>query len=304
MKIKSFSKQLYEQRFLLLLSVPFVIWLIIFKYIPLVGWVMAFQDFKPHLGFFNQTWVGFKHFIDLFNAPLFYRALQNTLGMSILGLFFGFTTSIGFAVLLNEMRFLSFKRFTQTVSYLPHFISWVVVANIITALLSVNGPVNEILLSFKIVSESVNFMIKPEYFWWLVVFADIWKEMGWGAIIYLAAMAGIDSQVYEAAEIDGVNRVQRVWYITLPGIKSTIIILFIISIGNIINIGFEKQFLLGNAVTATKALVIEKYALDYGIGLFRYSFGTAIGIFKSVVSIVLLLIANFLAKRSGTGKLF
>lgn len=304
MKIKSFSKQLYEQRFLLLLSVPFVIWLIIFKYIPLVGWVMAFQDFKPHLGFFNQTWIGFKHFIDLFNAPLFYRALQNTLGMSILGLFFGFTTSIGFAVLLNEMRFLSFKRFTQTVSYLPHFISWVVVANIIIALLSVNGPVNEILLSFKIVSESVNFMIKPEYFWWLVVFADVWKEMGWGAIIYLAAMAGIDSQVYEAAEIDGVNRVQRVWYITLPGIKSTIIILFIISIGNIINIGFEKQFLLGNAVTATKALVIEKYALDYGIGLFRYSFGTAIGIFKSVVSIVLLLIANFLAKRSGTGKLF
>jgi len=304
MKGKSFSKRIYEQRFLLLLSVPFVVWLIVFRYIPLVGWVMAFQDFKPHLGFFNQTWVGLKHFIELFNAPLFYRALQNTLGMSILGLFFGFTTSIGFALLLNELRFLSLKRFTQTVSYLPHFISWVVVANIITSLLSINGPVNEILLSLRISSEPVNFMIKPGYFWMLVVFADVWKEMGWGAIIYLAAMAGIDSQVYEAAEIDGVNRIQRVWHITLPGIKSTIIILLIISIGNIINIGFEKQFLLGNAVTATKALVIEKYALDYGIGLFRYSFGTAIGIFKSVVSIALLLAANFLAKRSGTGKLF
>jgi len=304
MQVKSFSKQLYEQRFLLILSVPFVIWLIIFKYIPLVGWVMAFQDFKPHLGFFNQTWVGFKHFIDLFNAPLFYRALQNTLGMSALGLVFGFLSSIGFAILLNEMRFLSMKRFTQTVSYLPHFISWVVVANIITSLLSINGPVNEILLSLKIFSEPVNFMIKPGYFWLLVVFADVWKEMGWGAIIYLAAMSGIDSQVYEAAEIDGVNRFQRIWYVTLPGIKPTIIILIIISIGNIINIGFEKQFLLGNAVTATKALVIEKYALDYGIGLFRYSYGTAIGIFKSVVSIVLLLFANFLAKRSDAGKLF
>jgi len=224
--------------------------------------------------------------------------------MSILGLIFGFVTSIGFAVLLNELRFLSFKRFTQTVSYLPHFVSWVVVANIITSLLSINGPVNEILISIKLFSEPINFMIKPEYFWWLVVFSDIWKEMGWSAIIYLAAMAGIDSQIYEAAEIDGVNRFQKIWYITLPGISATIIILLIISIGNIINIGFEKQLLLGNAVTATKSLVLDKYALDYGIGLFRYSFGTAIGIFKSVVSIILLLLANFLARRSGTGRLF
>jgi putative aldouronate transport system permease protein len=304
MREKSLSKKLFDQRYLLILSVPFIIWLIIFKYIPLAGWVMAFQDFKPHLGFFDQTWVGLKHFRDLFKAPLFYRALQNTLGMSILGLIFGFITSIGFAVLLNELRFLSFKRFTQTVSYLPHFVSWVVVANIITSLLSINGPVNEILISIKLFSEPVNFMIKPEYFWWLVVFSDIWKEMGWSAIIYLAAMAGIDSQIYEAAEIDGVNRFQKIWYITLPGISATIIILLIISIGNIINIGFEKQLLLGNAVTATKALVLDKYALDYGIGLFRYSFGTAIGIFKSVVSIILLLLANFLARRSGTGRLF
>jgi len=304
MQGRSFSKRLYEQRYLLILSLPFVIWLLIFKYIPLAGWIMAFQDFKPHLGFFNQTWTGLKHFRDLFNAPLFYRAIQNTLGMSVLGLVFGFVTSIGFAVLLNELRFLPFKRFTKTVSYLPHFVSWVVVANIITSLLSINGPVNEILLTLRIVSDPVNFMIKPEYFWWLVVFSDIWKEMGWSAIIYLAAMAGIDSQIYEAAEIDGVNRFQRIWHITLPGIKGTIIILLIISIGNIINIGFEKQFMLGNAVTATKALVLDKYALDYGIGLFRYSYGTAIGIFKSVVSIALLLLANYMARKSGAGKLF
>ena len=265
---------------------------------------MAFQDYKPHLGFFQQTWVGLKYFFELFKAPLFYQALQNTLGMSILGLVFGTVSALGFAILLNELRYLSFKRFTQTVSYLPHFVSWVVTANIVTSLLSINGPINEILVSFNIIKEPVNVMIKPEYFWWVVVISDIWKETGWNAIIYLAAMTGIDSQVYEAAEIDGANRIQKIFYITLPGISTTILILLILNIGNLINIGFEKQMLLGNAVTATKALVIDKYALDYGIGLFRYSFGTAIGIFKSVVSIILLLSANYLIKKSGMGKLF
>jgi putative aldouronate transport system permease protein len=265
---------------------------------------MAFQDYKPHLGIFQQTWTGIKHFKDLFRAPMFYQALQNTLGMSFLGIVFGFVSSIGFAILLNELRFLPYKRFTQTVSYLPHFVSWVVTANIVTSMLSVTGPVNEILLNLKIISEPVNFMGKPEYFWLLVTLSDVWKEMGWGAIIYLAAMTGIDSQIYEAAEMDGVNRIQKIWYITLPGISSTIIILLILSIGNLINIGFEKQMLLGNTVTATKSLVLDKYALDFGIGLFRYSFGTAIGIFKSVVSIILLFTANYIAKKSGQGKLF
>jgi putative aldouronate transport system permease protein len=286
------------------MSVPFVLWLIIFKYIPLAGWAMAFQDFRPHLGVFNQAWVGLKHFRDLFNSPLFYQALQNTIGMGVLQLVFGFVTALGFAILLNELRFIPYKRFTQTVSYLPHFVSWVVTANIVTSMLSLSGPVNELLLNMKIITEPINFMSKPEYFWWLVTFADVWKEMGWNAIIYLAAMTGIDSQIYEAAEIDGANRLQKIWYVTLPGISTTIFILLILNIGNLINIGFEKQFLLGNAVTATKALVLDKYALDFGIGLFRYSFGTAIGIFKSVISIILLLLANYLVKKSGKGKLF
>jgi putative aldouronate transport system permease protein len=304
MRRQPFSRKLYEQRFLLLLSVPFVVWLIIFRYVPLAGWSMAFQDYKLHLGFFEQTWVGLKHFRELFKAPMFYQALQNTLGMSILALVFGFCSSIGFALLLNELRFLPFKRFSQTVSYLPHFVSWVVTANIITSMLSISGPVNELLVSIKIISEPVNFMGKPEFFWMLVTLADVWKEMGWGAIIYLAAMAGIDGQIYEAADIDGASRLQKIWYVTLPGISATIIILLIISIGNIINIGFEKQWLLGNPITATKALVLDKYALDFGIGLSRYSYGTAIGIFKSVVSIALLFLANYLAKRSGRGRLF
>ena len=298
------AKTLYAQRYLLILSVPFVLWLLVFKYIPIWGWTMAFQDYKPHLGFFGQRWVGFQYFRDLFKAPLFYQALQNTLGMGILGLVFGTVSALGFAVLLNELRFIHFKRFTQTVSYLPHFVSWVVTANIVTSLLSINGPLNEIFVSLKIINEPVNVMIKPEYFWWVVVISDMWKETGWNAIIYLAAMTGIDSQVYEAAGIDGANRIQKIWYITLPGISATIFILLILNIGNLVNIGFEKQFLMGNAVTATKALVLDKYALDYGIGLFRYSFGTAIGIFKSVVSIILLVLANYFIKKSGKGKLF
>ncbi|MDR2178101.1 MAG: ABC transporter permease subunit [Treponema sp.] len=298
-KKKPWLKRLVEQRYLLLLSAPFVVWLIVFKYIPLTGWAMAFQDYKPQFGFFQQEFAGLKHFKALFAARQFYLALQNTLGMSLLGLVFGFSTSIAFAILLNELRALHFKRFAQTVSYLPHFVSWVIVANIVTTILSPSGPVNELLIRAGIFKEPYNFMIRQDLFWWIVVFSDIWKETGWNAIIYLAAITGIDAAIYEAAEIDGVNRLQKIWYITLPGIRSTITILLIMSIGNIINIGFEKQMLLGNSVVSAKSLVLDKYALDYGIGLFRYSFGTAIGIFKSVVSIILLIGANAAARRIG-----
>jgi len=303
-KSKAIGRKLFEQRYLLLLSVPFIIWLFIFCYIPLIGWLMAFQDYKPQLGWFHSSWAGLKHFKDLFKAPMFYRSLQNTLAMSLLLLVFGTVSAITFAILLNELRHLTFKRFTQTVSYLPHFVSWVVVSAIITQMLALSGPINEILLSIGIIKEPTNVLIKPEYFWFVVTFVDVWKEMGWNAIIYLAAMTGIDSQIYEAAEIDGVSRFQKIWYVTLPGIQGTIVILLILSIGNIINTGFERQFLLSNAVTAPKALVLDYYALNYGIGMFRYSYGTAIGVFKSVVSIIMLVSANQIAKKSGVGKIF
>ncbi|MCL2277382.1 MAG: ABC transporter permease subunit [Treponema sp.] len=300
----SFGRKLIDQRYLLLLSVPFVIWLFIFRYIPLFGWITAFQDYKLHLGWFGSQFVGFKNFIDFFRHNLFLPAMQNTLAMSLMMLVFGTFMAITFAVLLNELRFLPFKRFTQTVSYLPHFVSWVVVANIVTQMLAISGPINEILLGLGIIKDPTNIMIKQEYFWWIVVIADIWKEMGWNAIIYIAAMAGIDSQIYEAAEIDGVNRFQKIWYVTLPGIQGTIVILLILSIGNIINIGFERQFMLQNAVTFPKALTLDYFAYRYGLTMFRYSFGTAIGIFKSVISIIMLFLANYLARRSGTGRLF
>lgn len=296
-------KKIKDQKGLILMALPFVIWLLIFSYAPLVGWVVAFQDYLPQNGFFGSEWVGLKHFKVLFDEPLFYKALKNTLGMGSLGLIFGTLSSISFALILNEVRFSRFKKLTQTISYLPHFVSWVVVANIVIQTLSTTGVVNETLQALNIISKPINFMAQPNYFWGIVTAADVWKETGWSAIIYLAAMTSIDQEMYEAARIDGANRWQQMWNITLPSIRPIIIILLIMSIGNLVNIGFEKQMLLGNNIVANQALVIEKYALDYGIGMFRYSFGTAIGIFKSVVSIVLIFIFNSIAKKTGEGQL-
>lgn len=296
-------KLIKKQKFLIFMSLPFVIWLIIFKYLPLAGWMMAFQDYKPGKSIFNQTWVGFKHFKVLFEEPQFYQSLQNTIAMSLLGLVFGTITSIGFALLLNEVKNARFKKAVQTISYLPHFISWVVAASIITSMLAPSGVINELLIKCHIISGPIQFMSNPSLFWGIVTSSDIWKEMGWNAIIYLAAITSIDPELYDAAKVDGASRFRQILSITLPSIKSVIIVLLIMSIGNLLNIGFEKQMLLGNPIVADKSLVIDKYALDYGIGMFRYSFGTAIGIFKSLVSIVLIVIANQLAKRSGEGAL-
>lgn len=295
--------RLKDQKFLIFMSAPFVIWVIVFKYVPLSGWLMAFQDYKPKLGMWGSQWVGLKHFRALFQEEQFYQALQNTLGMSILAIVFSTVFSVSFALLLNELRSLKLKRVVQTVSYLPHFVSWVVVANIIGQMLSTTGLVNEVLMALHIIESPINFMAQPNMFWGVVTGADLWKETGWNAIIYLAAITGIDVQLYEAAKVDGANRWQQVQRITLPSIKGTIIILLIMSIGNLINIGFEKQYLLGNNTVASKSLVLDKYALDYGIGMVRYSYGTAIGMFKSVVGIVLIFFANRLAKKTGEGQL-
>jgi putative aldouronate transport system permease protein len=292
-----------RQRVLIFMSLPFVIWVIVFKYLPLIGWTMAFQDYKPGKGFLDQTWVGLKHFQELFAEPQFYQSLENTLAMSILGLVFGTAASIIFALFLNELRSVRFKRVVQTVSYLPHFISWVVAASIITSMLSPSGVVNELLMNLHIISTPISFMSSPNMFWGIVTGSDIWKEVGWNAIIYLAAMTAVDPELYDAAKVDGAGRFRQIINITLPSIKPTIIVLLILSIGNLINIGFEKQMLLGNPIVADKSLVLDKYALDYGIGMFRYSFGTAIGIFKSVVSIILIFGANRIAKKTGEGSL-
>ncbi|MEK4327267.1 ABC transporter permease subunit [Paenibacillus sp. FSL R7-0297] len=287
-----------QQKYLYMMAVPFVLWAFVFSYLPLWGWMMAFQKYKPGKSFLEQKWVGLQYFRELFQDEQFFNALRNTLAMSLMGLLAGFIIPILFAILLNEVRLQVLKRFVQTVSYLPHFVSWVVAAGIITKMLSTdNGAVNDLLLSLHIISEPVQFMAKGNLFWGIVTASDVWKETGWNTIIYLAAISGIGPELYEAARVDGASRLQQVRNITLPGIRATIVILLIISIGHLISIGFEKQFLLGNNLVRDYSQTLDLYALNYGLGMGRFSFGTAINIFNSVVSVILLFTANGIFKK-------
>ena len=303
----SLSAKLWKQRYLILMSMPFVIWAVAFNYLPLFGWVMAFQDFKLKRGlldsFATAPFVGLKHFELLWQDFLvqgrFYYALRNTLAMSLLLLVFGFVAPVLFALMLNEIRMISFKKITQTISYLPHFISWVVAAGMISSMLATEGPINDLLINLGITSKRVAFLAEGQLFWLIITLSEIWKEVGWNAIIFLAAITGIDPGLYESVAIDGAGRLKRIWYITLPCILPVIIVILIMEIGWLISIGFEKQYLLGSDITRSYSEVLDVYVLKYGIGQSRYSFGTAIGMFKSVISILLVLGANFLAKRTG-----
>lgn len=300
-------KLIRKQRFLYFMSVPFIIWIIIFKYVPLWGWTMAFQNVKPKsfaLPIWEREWTGFEQFTELFSRPRFYEVLRNTLAMSGLGIVLGFVTSITFALLLNEMRALKYKKLTQTISYLPHFVSWVIIASIAQIFLKDMGTLNEIFMKIDLINEPIKFLSKggPQ-FWIVVCLVNVWKEVGWDAIIYLSAMTGIDQALYEAAKVDGAGRFKRMWHITLPGIRPTIIVLLILSIGSVLNVGMERQMLMSNALTKDYADVLDWYAYTYGIGKNNYSFGTAIGIFKSGISLILIFLANKLAKRFGEGSL-
>jgi putative aldouronate transport system permease protein len=293
-----FWKMMIQQRYLYLMSIPFVVWVIIFSYVPVWGWLMAFQKYKPGKSILNQQWVGLDNFKALFTDERFYLVLRNTLGMSLMGLFVSFTVPIVFAILMNELRSQWFKRSIQTISYLPHFVSWVVVSSLVSKMLSIDhGAVNELLMKLHLIDQPIQFLAKGNWFWGIVTTADMWKETGWNSIIFLAAMTGIDPELYEAATVDGASRFRRIWHITLPGIRSTFMVIFILSIGSLISIGFEKQFLLGNSLVTDYSEVLELYALNYGIRLSRFSFGTAIGIFNSVVSIILVMTANGIYKR-------
>lgn len=290
-------KIIKKQKYLILMIFPFLIWLIIFRYIPLWGWITAFQNYKPGVPIFQQQWVGLKYFKEMFSDPEFYLVMRNTLAMSIMGLIFGFPLPIILALLINEIRHTFFKRTVQTISYLPHFVSWVIVASIVHAMLAPDGIINYLLIRLGFIKGPILFFGDPKYFWWIVVFSDIWKELGWNTIIFLAAISSINPELYESAEVDGANRFQKMWHITLPGIMPTIIVILILVIGNIINIGFERQFLLRTSAVRNVSDVIDLYALDYGIRAGRFSFGTAAGIFKSVISLILVFSANRFSRR-------
>lgn len=302
-KIKQkFSMHLmWKQRYLLMMSVPFVVWLIIFKYIPLWGWTMAFQDVRPKtmvLPVWERPFVGLSNFIKAFQDRVFSQAMINTIGLSVLGIAFGTIMAILFAIMLNEIRFVRFKKITQTISYLPHFVSWVVIASIAKMVLN-DGGMLETILHTKLGLMSTN----SPLFWFTVVLVNIWKEVGWDAIVYLSAMAGIDQGLYEAAKVDGASRLQRIWHITLPGIRPTIIVLLIMGIGGALNVGMERQMLLSNGIVQEHAMVLSWFSYVRGIGNSNYGLGTAIGMFQSLVGIMLLLIANKIASLLGESKL-
>ncbi len=308
-------KLLKKQKGLILMSLPFVLYIILFRYVPLWGWTMAFQNYKPAKSFFDQTWVGFKTFVELFRTTNFVtgetswnleflRDLRNTIGMSIISTVLGYISAIIIAVFLNEVRIIGIKRFVQTVSYLPHFLSWVIVTGLVANVLNVeDGILNNILLKFNIVKTPVQWLAVPKYFWHIIGWTYVWKEVGWNTIVYLGAMTAIDPCLYEAAQIDGCGRLRKIWHITLPGIKATIIIMMIMSAGHILDANFEMPYLLQNGMIQDVAETIDIYVLKYGFKLSRYGLATAAGIFKNVVNILLLIIANSIAKKSGEERL-
>ena len=300
---RGFFRTLLSQRQLVWMSVPFVLYVILFTYVPLRGWIMAFQNFKPGKPPGMQQWVGLQWFQFLFSDSSFALTMRNTLAMSIINLVLGFTCAISLALLLNEVKTRFTKRSVQTISYLPHFLSWVVVSGLIANMLASDGMFNILFVRLGILKEPVVWLGVPQAFWWIVGFSNVWKEVGWNTIIYLAAMSAIDPSLYEAAEMDGCNRFRRMLHITLPGIKATIVILLIISIGYIMDSGFEIQYLLRNGMNQDFSQSIDIYVVNYGLKLGNYSLATAAGMFKSVVSIVLLFWANSVARRLGEERL-
>ena len=301
---KRFWKEVGRQKVLLIWAAVFVVYGFVFCYLPLAGWLMAFQNYKPKDGLFGSQLVGLAKFQQLFSDDTFLGVIRNTLAMGVLNLVTTFVMAILFAILLNEVRTVWWKKTIQTISYLPHFLSWIIVTGILHDALSSTGIVNELLVNLGIFETELNFFAYPKYFWGIVAFANVWKETGWNAIIYLAAITSIDPSLYEAASIDGAGRFAKIWNITLPGIRSTIMILLLMNVGNVLNAGFEVQYLLGNGLVQNVSQTIDIYVLKWGISQGDYAIGTAAGIFKSVVSIALIVAANMFAKRTGDDSLF
>ncbi|CAN7717425.1 sugar ABC transporter permease [Paenibacillus sp. LjRoot153] len=291
-------RDLIRDRWMYLLLFPGILYFVVFKYVPMLGLVMAFQDYKPFTGFINSPWVGFKHFERFFMEPQFWSLFRNTLLLAIYNLVFFFPLPIILALMINEARREMFKRVVQTLLYLPHFISWVVAVGIFYVLFTTEGGVvNELLAQFGF--EKIPFMLSEEWFRPMIIAQSIWKEAGWGTIIFLAALSGVDLQLYEAARMDGAGRWRQLWHITIPAIRSTIVILFILRLGSFLDTGFEHIFLMLNSMNREVGEVFDTYVYMKGLTQAQYSYSAAVGLFKSLVGLVLVLGANRLAKKFG-----
>jgi putative aldouronate transport system permease protein len=281
---------------LYLMLVPGLAFILLFKYTPMYGLLIAFQDFSIFRGISDSPWVGLKHFEKLMVNDQFLSVVSNTIIISVLKLIFLFPAPIILAMLLNELRVMLFKRVIQSVMYLPHFISWVIVSGLFINMLSLNGGiVNAVIV--KLGGSPIPFFMDQDLFRPLLVVTEGWKEIGWGTIIYLAAIAGIDPQQYEAAKMDGANKFRQMWHITLPGIASTVVLMLILRLGNMLEAGTEQILVMYNPVVYNVADVIGTYVYRVGLGASDYSFSTAVGLFESVVGFILVITGNYLSKK-------
>jgi len=296
-KKKSIWKTLWDQKWLMVMSIPVLLYVLLFNYYPLWGWRYAFQNLDLSTIKKGADWIGLDNFKWLFNEKYFWLGIRNTLAMSVINLIFGTLASILLAILLNEVRNRTFKRTVQTVTYLPHFLSMVIVVGMAQNMFVSDGPINQMLMSLKLIDQPIWWLGEGKYFWFLVGLINIWKEVGWNSIIYISTMTSIDPTLYEAAAIDGAGRFQRILHVTLPGIKSTFVVLLIMNIGHLMEAGFEIQYLLGNKQVYDFSQTIDVFVLEYGIQNNKYGRAIAAGMFKSVVGIILLFAANFVAKK-------
>jgi putative aldouronate transport system permease protein len=297
-QFKRLAKHLIRDKYLYLLLAPGLIFLIIFRYLPMYGIVIAFKDYNILLGMGKSPWVGFEQFERLFHSPDFFEILRNTVLISIYKLIFGFSTPIILALLLNELKNEYFKRITQSIIYLPHFVSWVILSGIVMAFLNpVDGIVNYAIKLFG--AKPIDFLIFPQYFRSILVSSSVFKEVGWGTIIYLAAISGVNPDIYEAARVDGAGKLKQMWHVTLPSILPVVVIMLVLSLANILEADFQQVYLLYSPLVYSVGDIIDTYVYRVGIQEANYSMGAAAGVFKSAVAMVFIVSANKIVKKFG-----
>lgn len=302
-RAQRFWTYMKEYKWLYILMIPGVIYFLVFKYAPMYGVIIAFKDYVPFRGIAGSAWVGMSNFTELFHSPDFIRIFGNTLIIALLNIVFGFPAPIILALMLNEVRTKIFKNLTQTFIYIPHFLSWTIIVSIWFILFSLDGGAVTHLVH-TLTGKNIDFLSSVGWFRPMIVIQSIWKGTGWGTIIYLAALAGVDEEQYEAAIMDGAGRFSRVWHITLPAIRSTVVIMLILRVGSIMSTGFDQIYLMTNSLNRPVADVFDTYVYMMGITNGAYSYSTAVGLFKSVIGIILVLGTNWLAKKMGEDGLY
>lgn len=300
--LRQWAAEVKKARIIYLLFVPTCLYFLIFTYAPFYGITIAFKDYQVFKGIFESPWVGLEHFRTLFSSAKFPELLQNTVTISLYRILFGFPAPILFALLLNEVRAVWFKRSVQTITYFPHFLSWVVFGGIVFNFIGPNGIFNTVLEALG--RDPLNLTTSVEHFRTLIVSSAIMKEFGWGAIIYLAALAGIDPQLYEAAKIDGAGKLRQIWHVTLPGMRSVMALLFVLSLAGILDAGFEQIYIFLNPAVMGPGDIIDTYVYRIGILGANYEIATAMGLFKGVVGMIFIITANALIRRMGEKSLW